>query len=153
MIFKEDNYVIYEEILFIFFLLVEHKVEKLNPVQRTFPRNSKLLFFVQEWISGRKVWQSPFLVKFSAWSLNLFVSRSLGEGSLMFSDYVLRIYASQNALVTPSCPVSGPILTIFGVTFWWGWGVSMRTSKLTFSNTKSIYARPLRKNKCSLLLQ
>ena len=36
----------------------------------------------------------------------------------MFSHYVLRIYASQNTPVTPSCPVSGPILTILGVTFW-----------------------------------
>ena len=36
----------------------------------------------------------------------------------MFSDYVLRIYASQNAPVAPSCPVCGPILTILGVTFW-----------------------------------
>ena len=36
----------------------------------------------------------------------------------MFSDYVLRIYASQNAPVTSSCPVSGPILMISGVAFW-----------------------------------
>ena len=49
---------------------------------------------------------------------HLFVGRSLGDGSLMFSDYVLRIYTSQNAPVTTSCPVSGPMLTILGVTYW-----------------------------------
>ena len=50
--------------------------------------------------------------------IGLKIDRSLVCRPLMFSDYVLRIYASQNATVTPSCPVSGPILTFFGVTFW-----------------------------------
>ena len=43
------------------------------------------------------------------------------------------------------CPICGHILTILGVTLWHrvGRGGIHDNVKMTFSNTKSIYARPL----------
>ena len=61
----------------------------------------------------------------------------------MFSDYVLRIYASQNAPVTPSCPWT--YLNDFGrdVLAWGGGGVYPRERQNDVLKHKSIYARSL----------
>ena len=130
------------------------------PSNAHFPEIANYFFCPRMNLRDKSVTKPHFLVEFSAWSLlvydvywfmglklidHLFVGRSLGDGSLMFSGYVLRIYASQNAPVTPSCPVSGPILTILGVAFWHrGRGGYPRERHKT--NTKSIYARPLSNN-------